>query len=66
MDNSGQIQAFDRIGYLLELTSPSGQEQCVFVSMNAFTDKVQQIGIPTAASQAVFQQPVAAMDVFSN
>ena len=34
--------------------------------MNAFTDDVKKIAIPTMASQATFQQPVAAMDVFSN
>jgi sialate O-acetylesterase len=66
VDNSSQIQAFDRIGYLLELTTPSGEQQNVFVSMKAFSDDVKKIAIPTMASQATFQQPVAAMDVFSN
>jgi sialate O-acetylesterase len=66
VDNSSQIQAFDRVGYLLELTTPGGEQQNVFVSMNAFSDDVKKIAIPTVASQATFQQPVAAMDVFSN
>ena len=66
VDNSSQIQAFDRVGYLVELTTSGGEEQSVFVSMNAFTDDVKKIAIPTIASQATFQQPVAAMDVFSN
>ncbi len=34
--------------------------------MNAFTDDVKKIGIPTIASNARFQIPVTSMDVFSN
>jgi len=66
VDNSGQVRAFDRVGYLLELTRANGEQQNVFVSMNAFTDDVKKIGVPTVALEATFQQPVAAMDVFSD
>jgi sialate O-acetylesterase len=66
VDNSSKIKAFDRVGYLVELTTAGGEEKKVFVSMNAFTDDVKKIGIPTVASNAKFQQPVASMDVFSN
>ncbi|MDX1927808.1 MAG: sialate O-acetylesterase [Pirellulaceae bacterium] len=66
VDNSSKIKAFDRIGYLVELTNSSGEERKIFVSMNAFTDDVKKIGIPTIASNARFQIPVASMDVFSN
>lgn len=38
----------------------------MFVSMNAFTDDVRKIGIPTITSNASFQQPIGSMDVFSN
>lgn len=65
-DNSGQIKSFDRIGYLLETSASDGSEQQIFVSMNAFTDDVKKIGIPTLASNASFQQSVASMDVFSS
>jgi len=66
VDNSTDIGAFDRIGYLVELTTASGEERKVFVSMNAFTKDVQEIGIPTIASKSRFQIPVQSMDVFSN
>jgi len=66
VDNSRAVKAFDRVGYLVELTTASGEEKKIFVSMNAFTDDVKKIGIPTTASQAKFQRPVAAMDVFTN
>lgn len=66
VDNSKAIKAFDRIGYLVELTTASGEEKKVFVSMAAFTDDVKKIGIPTIASQARFQTMVKSMDVFSN
>jgi sialate O-acetylesterase len=66
VDHSGSVKHFDRVAYLLELTTASGQEQNLFVSMKAFTDDVTKIGIPTVTSQAQFQIPVTAMDVFSN
>ena len=66
VDNSSKIKAFDRIGYLVELTTADGEERKVFVSMNAFTDDVKKIGIPAIASKARFQMPVVSMDVFSN
>lgn len=66
VDNSGKIKSFDRIGYLLETSASDGGEQQIFVSMNAFTDDIKKIGIPTVASNASFQQSVESMDVFSN
>ena len=66
IDRSEKIKSFDRIGYLVELTAAGGEEKQVFVSMDAFTADVHQIGIPTIASKARFQQPVKSMDVFSN
>ncbi len=65
-DRSDKIKTFDRIGYLVELTAAGGEEKQVFVSMDAFTADVHQIGIPTIASKARFQQTVKSMDVFSN
>ena len=66
VDRSDKIKSFDRIGYLVELTAAGGEEKQVFVSMEAFTQDVHQIGIPTIASKARFQQTVKSMDVFSN
>lgn len=57
---------FDRIGYYLELQNAAGESQSVFVSMNAFTDSLDKIGIPTFASGARFQQNVSGMNVYSN
>ncbi len=66
VDRSGSVKNFDRIAYLLELTTAAGEEQNLFVSMKAFTNDVTKIGIPTISSQAQFQIPVTAMDVYSN
>jgi sialate O-acetylesterase len=65
VDNSGKQQAFDRIGYLLELGSSTG-EQNVFVSMNAFTDDARKIGVPTAQANVIFQQSVESMNIYSD
>lgn len=67
VDNSGKIHApFDRIAYCLELQDANGLSQAVYVSMDAFTDSLQKIGVPTFQSGAHFQQDVANMNVFSN
>jgi sialate O-acetylesterase len=66
VDNSGKIESFDRVGYLVELKASGGDERNLFVSMSAFTDDVHKIGVPTFASKARFQTAVGSMDVFSN
>jgi sialate O-acetylesterase len=66
IDLSDSIKPFDRVAYLIELTAADGCEQALFVSMDAFTDDVKKIGIPTFASGARFQIPVNSLDVFSN
>ncbi len=63
VDNSGQVAAFDRVAYLVELESADHGSQQVFVSMKAFTDDVKKLGVPTASSNAHFQQTLEAMDV---
>ena len=55
--------AFDRIAYFLELQKAGEQTQWVYVSMDAFTDDLAKIGVPTLASKAVFQQKVTNMNV---
>jgi len=67
VDNRGKIShPFDRIAYFLELQRPDGSTQYVYTSMDAFTEDLGKIGIPTARSGAHFQQNVANLDVFSN
>lgn len=65
VDNSSTIGEFDRIGYLVELTTSGGEDQKLFVSMNAFTKDASKIAVPTVASGAKFQQPIESLDVYS-
>jgi hypothetical protein len=55
----------NRLGYYLELDNGSGS-QWVWVSMNAFTQDLTKIGVPTRASEAFWQQIVNNMNVESN
>jgi len=67
VDNRSKIQKpFDRIAYFLELQGADRNTQYVYVSMDAFTDALDKIGVPTAKSGARFQQNVANMNVYSN
>ena len=61
VDHSREVTDFDRIGYFVEL-----DDKTILVTMNAFTDNVHHIGIPSLASGAFFQQKVESMDVFTN
>ena len=67
VDNHGKIhQPFDRIAYCLELADANGVNQSVYVSMDAFTDALEKIGVPTIASGAHFQTEIAHLNIFSN
>jgi sialate O-acetylesterase len=55
-----------RIAYLVELESNQGQQQFMYVSMDAFTKDLTKIGIPTFKSGARFQQKVTNMNVVTN
>jgi sialate O-acetylesterase len=57
---------FDRIAYCLELQGADGRTDYVYASMDAFTDSLDKIGVPTARSGVRFQQNVSNMDVYSN
>jgi len=57
---------FDRVGYLVELQREGEAPQFVFTSMDAFTDDIKKVGIPTAASGASFQKLVGKLTVVSN
>jgi len=66
-DNRSKItQPFDRIAYFLEVQGADRNVQYVYVSMDAFTDALDKIGVPTVKSGAKFQQIVANMNVYSN
>jgi len=66
-DNRGKIAAgFDRVAYFLELQGGDGDTQYLYVSMDAFTDSLDKVGVPTAAAGARFQQNVASLNVYSN
>lgn len=65
-DNSGTGRAFDRVAYFLELKSGDGDTQYLYASMDAFTDALTKIGVPTARSGARFQRPVSNLNVLSN
>jgi sialate O-acetylesterase len=57
---------FDRIAYFLDLKKAGEPAKYVYVSMDAFTDDLAKIGIPTLASQARFQTNVAHTNILSN
>lgn len=60
------IEPFDRVAYFIELQGPGGNTEFVYVSMDAFTDSLEKIGIPTMQSGARFQQNVGHLNVYSN
>ena len=66
-DNCSKVnRPFDRVAYFLEVQAADGDTQYLFVSMDAFTDDLKKIGVPTVQSGARFQQPVANLDIYSN
>ena len=66
-DNRSQIKGpFDRIAYCLELEDARGASRKVYVSMDAFTDSLDKIGVPTLQSGARFQQNVAHLNIYSD
>jgi len=65
-DLRAEVSGFSRVAYYLELQEADGPLNYIWVSMDAFTNKTGQIGVPTAASGANFQQPVANLNVFSS
>ncbi len=66
IDLSQYIYDFSRVAYYLELQQSDGPLKYIWVSMDAFATDINQIGVPTVASGAVFQQPVASMNVVSS
>ena len=58
--------SFDRVAYYLELVNANTTTQYLWASMDTFTPYRKQIGVPTSASKAVFQQLVYNLTVKSN
>jgi sialate O-acetylesterase len=66
-DNHKNIPpSFDRIAYFMELQEADGNTQYVYTSMDAFTNDLEKIGVPTVKSGAHFQQNVTNLNVYSN
>jgi len=65
-DQQFSTNFYDRIAYYLELQKLDGSVQYIWTSMDAFTPYLSRIGVPTAASKAIFQQTVTSLDVLSN
>ena len=56
-------KAFDRLAYCLELVGTNGVTQWSFVSMDAFTEDLTKVGLPTADRKAGFQQYVTNVSI---
>lgn len=66
-DHSAEIDfSFDRIAYHLELQRENETRIWVFVSFPALTLDPAELGVPTAASGAFFQQVIEDVNVESN
>jgi hypothetical protein len=57
---------FDRIAYYVELDSYEYGPQWIWISMDSFSDDLNDIGVPTFASDAAVQQEVSGMNVYSS
>lgn len=66
INNSAVKKPFSRIAYLLELQEAGGEIQYTFVAMDAFTDDLDKISVPTKVSGARFTQKVSGLTVRSN
>jgi sialate O-acetylesterase len=67
IDNSGTFTgSFDRVAYFLELQKSGEETKYIFASMDAFTDDVTKIGVPTVGTGVRFQRKVGHLNVVSN
>jgi len=66
IDNSALVGSFDRVAYYLELQKPGEDLQYVWVSMDAFTNRADKLGIPNLPSGALYQQYVNNLFIASN
>ncbi len=70
VDNLATMQSnnvmFDRVGYYIEYSQDGGDLQYAFVSMDAFTDDISKIGVPTVNTGIAYQQVVKNLEVTTN
>ena len=66
VDNSYFDETFSRVAYYMELQTPGGELQYMWASMDAFATREDKLGVPTAASGAIYQQNVTNMNIFCN
>jgi autotransporter-associated beta strand protein len=66
VDTRATVGTFTRVAYYMELQESNGTIRYVWASMNPFTADAGQIGVPTAASGANFNQAVTGLNVVSN
>lgn len=66
VDNRALLSGYDRVAYYLELEKPDGTFDFVWVSMDAFTQNIYQLGVPTYSSGAIFELAATRMSVVSN
>ena len=65
-DIRDRVGGFSRVGYYVELREKGGSLKWLWVSMDAFTDDIGKIAIPTRASGAFFDQLVSNLVIRSN
>ena len=66
IDRAGEIGEFDRVGYFLVLKKAGEAIKYVWVSMDAFTHKAGELGIPAVSVNVMFRQWVEQMEVATN
>lgn len=66
-DNSSRTKdGFDRVAFLVELSTKHGPRTYLWAAMDAFTSDPRRLGIPTVESKAFFQTAVTNLQVRSN
>ena len=66
VNNAAYIGSFTRVAYYLELQKEGEDLQHLWVSMDAFTNRADKLGLPTFNSGAVYQQLVNNMNIYCN
>jgi len=66
IDLHSNISTFSRVAYYLELQVSNRPLNFIWVSLDALTNDVTKIGVPTLGSRAAFQQPVSRLNVLSS
>lgn len=67
IDHAAKITgAFDRVAYFLELTGKDGKTDYLYVSMDAFTDQPNKLGLPVTGSGIHWQRKVSNLHAVTN